>query len=74
MCTSHDDVFDAPSLARLSLGVPLILFAELGQDERAHGFDDSGEDGVSGVEEPSLGVSGVVEVDAHFEDRLLGDS
>jgi hypothetical protein len=58
-----------PPLRRLS---PRILLFQLRQHKRAHSVDDAGKDGRALVQQPALGVGGVVGVDAAFEDGVLG--
>lgn len=57
-----------PAFARLR---SRILFTQLWENERADCFDDAWEDGRAEVEEPAVGVGGIVEVDAAFEDGVL---
>ena len=51
-----------------------VLFSQFRQDVWSNSFDDTREYGISSVEEPSLNVCRIVEVDAAFENGVLCDS
>lgn len=71
--TPHHHILDALSLRHFGPAAgPFVFFAQFGEDEGPDGFDDAGEDGVAGVEEPAGGVGRVVEVDSDFEDGVGG--
>jgi hypothetical protein len=53
---------------------PLVLFPEFRKHEWSYSLDDARKGWVTALQQPSLCISGLVEVDADFQDGVLRDA